>query len=99
VRFDGDGARAFYRALPEQLRAAAPRRDPLRTIVERGARAGRRARARSALGRRRAAGELEVRENGLRFGVDLRTGRRAGCSWTSATTARWCGRWRAARAC
>jgi 23S rRNA (cytosine1962-C5)-methyltransferase len=81
VRFDGGGARAFYRELPQQLRAAgAAAGITLRTIVERRARAG------SGAGGERVSalvgavpdGELEVVENGLRFGVDLAHGQKGG---------------------
>ena len=73
VRADGAGARAFYRDLPARLAAAAARARP-------AARRGRRARRR---GRRRGwgalpDGELEVRENGVRFGVDLARGQKGG---------------------
>jgi 23S rRNA (cytosine1962-C5)-methyltransferase len=91
VRYDGDGARAFYLAcgLPERLRDAAGAAGlPLRTVVERrrargggaaAADAGASASERSAvvLGAAIAA-EIEVRENGLRFGVDLMRGQKGG---------------------
>jgi 23S rRNA (cytosine1962-C5)-methyltransferase len=78
VRADGDGARAFYlttRALPERLVAAARAAGlPLATVVVRG---------RDGEGAVAAFGELppdelEVRENGLRFGVDLAHGQKGG---------------------
>ena len=81
VRFDGSGARAFYRELPEQLRAAgAAKGITLRTIVER------RPRSASGSGGERVSalvgaapdGEVEVVENGLRFGVDLVHGQKGG---------------------
>ena len=85
IRYDGGGARAFYVkcGLPERLRGAAGVAGWfLRTVVER-----RRARdggagpdgaaAAVVLGEA-PAGELEVRENGLRFGVDLLRGQKGG---------------------
>ena len=81
VRFDGSGARAFYRELPEQLRAAgAAAGITLRTIVERRQRSG------PGSGGERVGvlvgaapdGEIEVVENGLRFGVDLVHGQKGG---------------------
>jgi 23S rRNA (cytosine1962-C5)-methyltransferase len=83
VRFDGDGARGFYRDLPARLRAAAAAAGvSLRTLVERrrargGAEAGTEERTTVVLGEA-PAGELEVRENGLRFGVDLLRGQKGG---------------------
>ena len=83
VRFDGGGARAFYRELPEQLRAAGPAAGiTLRTIVERRPRSG----SGSGSGGERVSalvgaapdGEIEVVENGLRFGVDLVHGQKGG---------------------
>jgi 23S rRNA (cytosine1962-C5)-methyltransferase len=82
IRCDGDGAGAFYRDLPERLHAAAEKAGlALRTVVERRARGG----ADAADGARAAvawgnlpAGDLEVRENGLRFGVDLLRGQKGG---------------------
>jgi 23S rRNA (cytosine1962-C5)-methyltransferase len=83
IRYDGGGARAFYRDLPARLRAAA-RKAGLRVeaILER------RPRGRSgeeAEGERTLAldgtppeGEIEIRENGLRFGADLRRGQKGG---------------------
>jgi 23S rRNA (cytosine1962-C5)-methyltransferase len=71
VRHDGGGARAFYADLGAQLLEAARARGlPLDTVVER----------RGALlaGRPPPAGEIEVRENGLRFGVDLGQGQKGG---------------------
>lgn len=72
IRYDGAGARAFYTkvvGLPSRLmliaRAAGLR---LRGGVDRE--------TREAFGE--VAGELEVRENGLRFVVDLRRGQKGG---------------------
>jgi 23S rRNA (cytosine1962-C5)-methyltransferase len=73
VRADGGGARAFYRELPARLVAAAGARGlSLSAVVER-ADDGERA----AWGRL-PEGELEVRENGVRFGVDLLRGQKGG---------------------
>jgi 23S rRNA (cytosine1962-C5)-methyltransferase len=82
IRCDGDGARAFYQDLPERLQTAAEAAGlTVRTVVERRARgagdddtATRTEVARGA----RPAGEIEVRENGLRFGVDLLRGQKGG---------------------
>jgi 23S rRNA (cytosine1962-C5)-methyltransferase len=62
TRFDGGGARAAYHALPDLLKNA--RRLRIREVVDRE--------------RRDGGGELEVRENGLRFGVDLVHGQKGG---------------------
>src|SRR2546421_7913725 len=62
VRYDGDGPRAFSRRLPALLEATAGR--PLRAVVDRQSRTG--------------ALEAEVRENGLRFLVDLTHGQKGG---------------------
>ncbi len=87
IRCDGAGAAAFYRGLPEQLREAARAAGiALRTIVERrSARRGSAAGGEAADDNRTAvvlggapAGEIEVRENGLRFGVDLLHGQKGG---------------------
>ena len=83
VRCDGAGAAAFYRGLPDQLReAAAAAGIALRTVVERrsarrGGSAGGEDRTAVVLGRAPAR-EIEVRENGLRFGVDLLHGQKGG---------------------
>lgn len=63
VRYDGDGARAFYRELPDVLAEAA---DPLPidAVIDRQERGG--------------AGELVVLENGHRFLVDLAHGQKGG---------------------
>ena len=74
VRADGHGARAFYHDLPARLSAAAAARGlPLAAVVERDGEGGAAA-ATGAL----PDGELEVRENGLRFGVDLARGQKGG---------------------
>ena len=82
VRCDGEGARAFYLDLPERLHATAEKAGlALRTVVERRARDGADATdaARAAVAWGAApAGDLEVRENGLRFGVDLLRGQKGG---------------------
>jgi 23S rRNA (cytosine1962-C5)-methyltransferase len=69
VRFDGAGARAFYRDLPDDLLAAAAGRIELRTVIDRQS-------------RRLLAGSpsatSEVKENGLRFAVDLEHGQKGG---------------------
>jgi 23S rRNA (cytosine1962-C5)-methyltransferase len=80
VRFDGGGARAFYleRArLPEMLIAVARARDiAVTSVIERGKRGdGEIARA---LAGALPAAEIEVRENDLRFGVDLAHGQKGG---------------------
>lgn len=83
VRCDGEGARAFYLDLPERLHATAEKAGlALRTVVARrarddGADAPGAARAAVAWGAP-PAGNLEVRENGLRFGVDLLRGQKGG---------------------
>jgi 23S rRNA (cytosine1962-C5)-methyltransferase len=63
VRFDGAGARAFYADFAALLQS-----EPsigVRRVIDREARGG-------------AADELEVRENGLIFGVDLAHGQKGG---------------------
>jgi 23S rRNA (cytosine1962-C5)-methyltransferase len=90
VRFDGAGARAFYRRFVPALMDVA-NRIGLRTIVERVDRPGRSGAhsdqsAREHDDHARAvelAGilptdEIEVRENGLRFGADLLNGQKGG---------------------
>jgi 23S rRNA (cytosine1962-C5)-methyltransferase len=83
-RCDGAGARAFYRDLPDRLRAAARAASlPLEAIVERRPR-GESDGQESDPGGARVVfgalpdGDLEVRENGLRFGADLRRGQKGG---------------------
>jgi 23S rRNA (cytosine1962-C5)-methyltransferase len=74
VRADGAGARAFYQRLPERLVAAARAAGvTVSAVVERGGE-GDGAAVLGAL----PDGELEVRENGVRFGVDLRRGQKGG---------------------
>jgi len=64
VRFDGAGARTFYRNLADMLAAcSAPLR--LSRVVDRERRDGN-------------LGEIEVRENGIRFIVDLGRGQKGG---------------------
>jgi 23S rRNA (cytosine1962-C5)-methyltransferase len=65
VRFDGAGARAFYRKLGEALLGVG-RPLPVRAVVDRGDRG------------QGPPGEIEVRENGLRFGVDPGHGQKGG---------------------
>ena len=83
MRCDGEGARAFYRELPEQLRVAAGAAGiALRTVVERrrargGGDGAADERAAVVLGAA-PEGEIEIRENGLRFGVDLLRGQKGG---------------------
>jgi 23S rRNA (cytosine1962-C5)-methyltransferase len=88
IRCDGAGASAFYRELPPLLRdAAAAAGVVVRTVVERRRLRGRCAapdgadaaweRTAVLLGTAPAR-ELEVRENGLRFGVDLLRGQKGG---------------------
>jgi len=85
LRYDGDGARAFYLAcdLPARLASvAAAAGIELRTVVERRrARHGGAASAEERAAVVRGAAprdEIEVRENGLRFGVDLMHGQKGG---------------------
>jgi 23S rRNA (cytosine1962-C5)-methyltransferase len=89
LRYDGNGARAFYRQLPEGLREAASQANlPVEIIVERRPRqdsgAGEISGTTEATGGAAIvsgvapAGELEVREHGLRFGVDLLRGQKGG---------------------
>ena len=75
VRFDGAGARAFYRQLPDLLVAAArPLR--LRTAIDRETR-------QPLAGAQQPGGndpppDQQVLENGLQFGVDLAHGQKGG---------------------
>jgi 23S rRNA (cytosine1962-C5)-methyltransferase len=75
VRADGAGARAFYRDLPARLAAAAAARGlALRAVVERTPDGEAAVATLGAL----PEAELEVRENGVRFGVDLARGQKGG---------------------
>jgi 23S rRNA (cytosine1962-C5)-methyltransferase len=82
IRYDGGGARAFYRALPGRLRETARKAGlTVDAILERRPRG----RSGDAEGERTLAlygtppeGEIEIRENGLRFGADLRRGQKGG---------------------
>lgn len=67
VRFDGEGARAFYRPLQSRLEQAAGGRLTLRAVIDRDKRQG-----------RQGDDEHEVLENGLRFLVDLAQGQKGG---------------------
>jgi 23S rRNA (cytosine1962-C5)-methyltransferase len=62
LRFDGTGARAAYRGLPDALKSARALR--IREVIDRDERG--------------QSGTLEVRENGLKFGVDLAHGQKGG---------------------
>jgi len=66
VRFDGEGARAFFSDLVDLLLEAANGRLPLHRVIDRDDRASGR------------ADEIEVLENGVRFGVDLAHGQKGG---------------------
>lgn len=67
VRFDGDGARAFFEPFEPRLRLAAGPRLPIRAVLDRSSReAG------------AEADEREVVENGVRFVVDLAHGQKGG---------------------
>jgi 23S rRNA (cytosine1962-C5)-methyltransferase len=75
VRADGAGARAFYRDLPARLAAAADARGlTLTAVVEREGDGATALVTWGAL----PAEELEVRENGVRFGVDFARGQKGG---------------------
>jgi 23S rRNA (cytosine1962-C5)-methyltransferase len=75
VRADGDGARAFYRDLPARLAAAAAARGlALTAVVERTREGDGAIATRGTL----PPGEIEVRENGVCFGVDLARGQKGG---------------------
>ncbi len=67
VRFDGEGARAFYQPLEERLRAAAGSRLLLRSILDRA--------SRNPVS---APDDNEVLEDGLRFVVDLAHAQKGG---------------------
>lgn len=68
VRFDGDGARAFYQPFEPRLRAAAGSRLPIRAVLDRS--------TRKATGPQED--EREVVESGVRFLVDLARGQKGG---------------------
>jgi 23S rRNA (cytosine1962-C5)-methyltransferase len=84
VRYDGAGARVFYRHLPARLRDVARTAGlPIEAIVERRPRQGGAADEGATAGAvpvlgTVADGEIEIREHGLRFGVDLRRGQKGG---------------------
>jgi 23S rRNA (cytosine1962-C5)-methyltransferase len=65
VRFDGEGARAFYAGLEALLFEAATGRLELSRVIDRDDRPGR-------------SDEIEVLEGGVRFGVDLAHGQKGG---------------------
>ncbi len=67
VRFDGDGARAFYEPFEPKLRLAAGSRLPLRAVLDR-----------SSQETNAAPDEQVVLENGVRFIVDLARGQKGG---------------------
>ncbi len=76
IRYDGAGARAFYRELPARLRRiAAAHRLAVDAVVERRPRGST---GTSVVLGSLPEGELEVRENGLRFAADLRHGQKGG---------------------
>jgi 23S rRNA (cytosine1962-C5)-methyltransferase len=83
IRYDGGGARAFYRELPARLREAARKAGlSVEAILERRPRGqgGDDAGAERTLPLYGTApdAEIEIRENGLRFGADLRRGQKGG---------------------
>ena len=67
VRFDGDGAAAFYEPFEPRLRLAAGQRLPIRAVLDRSLRSA-----------GAGADEREVVENGVRFVVDLAHGQKGG---------------------
>src|SRR5580692_9098779 len=96
LRYDGGGARAFYRDLPARLREVARRSSlAVDAILERrprggggkqdgqddkdrpGGKDGGAERTLPLFGAL-PEGEMEIRENGLRFGADLRRGQKGG---------------------
>ena len=78
VRYDGDGARAFYVACRSaSQRIGRARGLPVAAVVERRARGAGQDGSATVLGTLPER-ELEVRENGLRFGADLRHGQKGG---------------------
>ncbi len=82
LRYDGAGARAFYAdlaALPRRLRAAGEHAGlTVRSIIERRARGAAADEVAAAVLGTLPEGEVEVREHGLRFGVDLGRGQKGG---------------------
>jgi 23S rRNA (cytosine1962-C5)-methyltransferase len=88
VRYDGTGAAAFHADLPARLVAAAGEHLRLDTVLARrpGGRASSGAASEDERGEPANAvvlgaapdGEVEVRENGLRFGVDVLRGQKGG---------------------
>jgi 23S rRNA (cytosine1962-C5)-methyltransferase len=82
VRYDGAGARAFYvnrLDLPSRLREAGARAGlNVKTVVERRARGAAAAEVATAVVGTLPGGEIEIREHGLRFGVDLGKGQKGG---------------------
>jgi 23S rRNA (cytosine1962-C5)-methyltransferase len=66
LRFDGEGARAFYSPLAARLEAAAGSRLPIRAVLDRESRQD------------SCREEVEVLENGVRFLVDLARGQKGG---------------------
>jgi 23S rRNA (cytosine1962-C5)-methyltransferase len=66
VRFDGDGARAFYKPFDDRLRLAAEGRLPLLTVLDRASRES------------GPDDERQVIENGVHFIVDLAHGQKGG---------------------
>ena len=92
VRLDGAGARAFYlerAGLPALLVAAARARDiPIAAVIERRREGDE---APQALFGALPAGEIEVRENDLRFGVDLVRGQKGGLFLDQRDNRAWVG--------
>jgi 23S rRNA (cytosine1962-C5)-methyltransferase len=82
LRFDGAGPRAYYfdrLELPRRLKAIAARVGlTINTIVERRARGAAAAEVATAALGTLPEDEIEVREHGLRFGVDLGRGQKGG---------------------
>jgi 23S rRNA (cytosine1962-C5)-methyltransferase len=78
-RCDGSGARAFYRDLPGRLRASARAADlQIDAIVERRPRGRGGDEGATTIVGALPEGEIEIRENGLLFGADLRRGQKGG---------------------
>jgi 23S rRNA (cytosine1962-C5)-methyltransferase len=82
LRYDGAGARAFYADrldLPRRLREATARLGlSVVTVIERRARGAAAADTATAVVGTLPEDEIEVREHGLRFGVDLGRGQKGG---------------------